>query len=151
MSNLFGNQRPTRNDTGLSLSWGIWAIVIAAVLVTAIVVVSVAAGWITLPFLKGSAGNVEKQFTFGYQQYNALKATATSVCAAQRAVEAATNDSEKSQRTSQLLAYETNYARLAGEYDAWASNIFQGNVVRPADLPLRAPTLDAMKSQVCGQ
>lgn len=149
MSNLFGNERPTRNDTGFTLSWGFWAIVIGAVLIVAIVVVSAVAGWITLPFLKGSAGNVEKQFVYGYTQYNALKATATSVCAAQKAVETATNDSEKSQRTSQLLAYETNYARLAGEYDAWASNIFQGQVVRPADLPYRAPSLPDMKVQVC--
>ena len=148
---MFENERPTRQDTGFVMSWGFWTIVIGALFIVAIVVVSLAAGWITLPFLKGSAGNVEKQFTFGYQQYNALKATATSVCAAQKAVDAATNDSERSQRTSQLLAYETNYARLAGEYDAWASNIFQGNVVRPADLPLRAPSLDTMKTQVCGQ
>lgn len=108
-------------------------------------------GWITLPTDKGSARNVEEQFTYGYTQINALRSTARSVCLAQAAYDSETNPDLKSQRQSQLLGYESNYSRLEGEYDAWAANIFQGKVIRPLDLPFQAPTLNEMKAEVCNK
>lgn len=106
-------------------------------------------GWITLPIQKGGAGNVEQQFTYGYQTIKALQSTARSVCLTQKAYDAETDPSLKSQRQTQLLGYQSNYSRLEGEYDAWAANIFQGKVIRPSDLPQTAPSLGEMQSTVC--
>ena len=108
-------------------------------------------GWITLPGQKASVQNVEEQFRVGYELHNSLTASANSVCTAQKAYDAETDPTFKSQRQTQLLAYETNYARLAASYDAWASNIFQGKVIRPADLPNRAPSLSTKLFEVCPQ
>jgi len=108
-------------------------------------------GWITLPIKKGSAGNVEEQFRTGYELYESLQATAQSVCTAEKAYNDEIDSTLKSQRQSQLLAYETNYARLSADYDAWSRNVFEGGIVRPADLPARAPSLSEMKAQSCGQ
>lgn len=141
---------PTRDDTRTTLGWGFWAIVIVVALVICATAGSFAAGWITLPFTKGSPQNVEAQFTKGYELYNSLKQTANLVCDAQKSYNNATGDA-KDQRQTQLTAYESNYRRLAGEYDAWASNVFQGGIIRPADLPFRAASLSDMKAQSCGQ
>lgn len=127
-----------------------WQVVGALFVVgLAISVMGFAFGWITLPIQKGSAQNVEQQFTYGYQTMQSLQSTARSVCQAQKAYDAEADPSLKSQRQTQLLAYQSNYSRLEGEYDAWAANVFQGRVVRPADLPAQAPTLSGMASQVC--
>lgn len=147
MFDEYKNVKPDRTLTWLVTRWWFWLLLIALIAVVS----SWAFGWIVLPWQKGSAGNVEKQFTYGYTQYRSLEATARQVCTAEKAVANATTNDEKTQRNTQLMGYENNYARLAGEYDAWASNIFQGNVIRPSDLPLRAPTLEDLKTRVCGQ
>lgn len=136
-------------DWDWKLFWKIVGIVIVIGLV--LTIIGFVFGWITLPFQKGGAQNVEQQFTYGYQTMNALKSTARSACQAQKAYDAETDPNLKSQRQSQLLAFQNNYSRLEGEYDAWAANIFQGKVIRPNDLPAQAPTLAEMTSQVCGQ
>lgn len=124
-------------------------IVVGVVLVLSIV--AFAMGWITWPIDLGSRRNVEAQFQTGYELYESLQGTAQAVCIAEKAYNAETDPTLKSQRQSQLLAYETNYARLSADYDAWSRNIFEGGIVRPADLPARAPSLSEMKTQVCGQ
>lgn len=141
---------PTRDDTRSTLGWGIWVLIMFLVLLVVLVVGGSIAGWITLPFMKGSSQNVEVQFTKGYEMYNSLKQTANMVCDAQKAYNNATGDA-KNQRQTQLTAYESNYRRIAGEYDAWSSNVFQGGVIRPNDLPLRAPSLSSLKGQSCDQ
>lgn len=124
---------------------------IALIVIVVLSVAGFALGWITLPIEKGSASNVQEQFRVGYETYESLQATAQSVCTAEKAYNAETDPNLKSQRQSQMLAYETNYNRLSADYDAWSRNIFEGGIVRPADLPARAPKLSEMKTQVCGQ
>lgn len=129
--------------------WKVIGILFVVVLVFSLI--GFALGWITLPIRKGSAGNVEEQFRKGYELYESMQATAQSVCSAQDAYDRETDPSAKSQRLSYLQAYETNYNRIAADYDAWSRNIFDGGIVRPADLPARSPSLSEMKSQSCGQ
>lgn len=127
--------------------WKFIGILFVVVLVASLL--SFALGWITLPVRKGSVENVEEQFRTGYELYESLQATSQSVCSAQKAYDLETDPNAKSQRLSYLQGYETNYNRIAGDYDAWSRNIFEGGIVRPADLPARAPTLTEMKAQSC--
>lgn len=135
------------------LSWknGFKVLGIAVVVILVLSVVGLALGWLTWPIDLGSRRNVEVQYRVGYDTYESLQATAQSVCTAQKAYDSETDTTLKSQRQSQLLAYETNYNRIAADYDAWSRNIFEGGIVRPGDLPARAPSLSEMKSQSCGQ
>lgn len=106
-------------------------------------------GWFALPFIKGSVNNVETQFTYGYTTMHSLEATAKTVCDFEVIATNTTDSNAQNQRMSQLLQYEANYNRIEGNYDAWAANVFQGGVIRPADLPIVAPTLGEMKLKVC--
>jgi len=127
-----------------------WKVVgILFVVILVLTVLGFLFGWITWPIDLGSRQNVEEQFQTGYELYESLQGTAQAVCIAEKAYNAETNPSLKSQRQSQVLAYETNYARLSADYDAWSRNIFEGGIIRPADLPARAPSLSEMKNQVC--
>lgn len=124
--------------------------VIMVAIVLGVSLLGLALGWITWPFDLGSRANVQEQFRVGYELYESLQGTAQAACTAEKAYLAETNPDLKSQRQSQQLAYETNYARLSADFDAWSRNIFEGGIVRPADLPARAPSLAEMKAQVCG-
>ena len=137
----------------MDFDWKLFWKIVGIVFVVAVVasLIGFALGWITLPIRNGSADNVEDQFRTGYELYESLQATAQSVCSAQKAYDLETDPSAKSQRLSYLQAYETNYNRIAADYDAWSRNIFEGGIVRPSDLPARAPSLSEMKSQTCGQ
>ena len=78
-----------------------------------------------------------------------MDAQARNVCTAQVA---ASNESDpfiRSQRQSQVLAYQQSYNRLAAEYNAQADNVFEGSVVNPPDVPRNAPTLDQEMAKVC--
>lgn len=141
---------PSREDTRVTLSWIVWVLLIFFIFVVIAASIAFALGWITWPLDWLSRGNVEEQFRTGYDLHNSLEATAQLVCDAEAAVEAAIGDDAKNQRQTQLIGYQSNYARLAGDYNKWAENVFAGKVVRPPDLPYRAPSLEAMKSQVCG-
>lgn len=129
--------------------WKVLGILFGVLLVLA--VFGFAFGWLTWPINLGSRQNVEEQYRTGYELYESLQGTAQAVCTAEKAYNAETDPNLKSQRQSQVLAYETNYARLSADYDAWSRNIFEGGIVRPEDLPARAPSLSEMKTQVCGQ
>jgi len=134
------------SDNG-KLTLGIVGIlVITAVICT---LVSWLFGWISLPFRKGSVTNVETQFTYGYTTMQSLEASANTVCNFEVVATNTTDVNAQNQRMSQLLQYEANYNRIEAQYDAWAANFFQGKIIRPADLPMVAPTLDQMKQRVC--
>jgi len=123
-------------------------------IITLLIAVAVAAwilGWIAAPFGIGSYSNVREQYGAAYQNSEALKATAINVCSAEKAVAAATSDSERSQRQTQVLAFEQNYARIAASYNAAMANAFAAKYVRPSDLPEHAPTLAETKAKVCAQ
>jgi len=123
--------------------------VLVLVLLVGCAVASAALGWITLPIDLFSRGNVQEQFTTGYDLYESLQSTSQAVCTAEAAVEAESNPDARTQRQSQLIAYETNYARISADYDKWSRNIFEGGLVRPSDLPDRAPSLQNMRMEVC--
>jgi uncharacterized iron-regulated membrane protein len=86
-------------------------------------------------------GNVSAQWQFAYDNNKALAATAGNVCQA-RKDEAAAPAVDKSQRTSQRIAYEQNYRRIEADYDAALANAFKAKLVKPSDVPTTAPTLD---------
>ena len=132
---------------GVLKAVGIGFLVLVLIVVCA--VVSMALGWITLPIDLFSRGNVQEQFTTGYDLYESLQSTSQAVCTAEAAVEAESNPDARTQRQSQLIAYETNYARISADYDKWSRNIFEGGLVRPPDLPARAPSLQNMRMEVC--
>lgn len=119
-------------------------------LVVVVLVFGFAAGWLSLPFDLFGRPNVQAQWTWAYDQYESLQATAQQICTAEGAVQSAQTESERTQRTTQLIAYEQNYARLAADYDARMRNAFEAGLVAPPDVPRRAPTLADMKAGVCG-
>lgn len=122
--------------------------VVAGLCILALVVLWIL-GWVAVPFQVTSPENVRKQWTFAYQYEESLKASAAQYCSARSAVETATGESEKVQRRSQMLAIEQNYARIQAEYDARLRNAFEAHLVKPSDVPLRAPALIEMTEQIC--
>jgi hypothetical protein len=118
--------------------WGV-------IIIITILLASWILGWITMPWELTSPRNVKEQWTWAYEQHESLKATAQQVCIAERAVELAQSDTERTQRQTQLIAYETNYSRLAADYDAKMQNAFEMKLIKPADLPWRAPVLSEAK------
>lgn len=147
MFNDLRDVKPDKTLTWFVTRWWLWTLVILLLMVIGAWVL----GWITMPWQIISPENIRKQWTWGYDQYESLQAVAQQVCTAERAVNAATSDTERTQRQTQLIAYENNYARLAADYDARMRNAFEAGLVRPPDLPARAPTLQDMKLNACVQ
>jgi hypothetical protein len=98
-------------------------------------------GWIVTGANVFSAGNVKDQWKEAYQANESLSAAASTVCLAEKQVQAATNDNEAVQRRSQLAAYEQNYLRIAARYNAQVRNGFEAKWVLPRDLPDQAQSL----------
>lgn len=145
------NERPNRQMTGFVLSWWAWALLIifAGGLLTALA--GWAFGWFAEPLRITSPENVREQWQFAYQYEESLNAAAQQVCIAEKAVTSSESANERTQRKSQLLAYETNYTRIQAEYNARLRNAFEAKLVKPADVPDRAPTLEEAKQRVCSQ
>jgi hypothetical protein len=94
--------------------------------------------------------NVRAQFADGYRNFESMKASASNVCSAKRALDAASTPEERAQRNTQLAAQEQNYNRIAAQYDAAMQNVFAGKLVAPGDLPDKAPTLpEALSTAGC--
>lgn len=93
--------------------------------------------------------NVSEQWRFAYEYNRSLIATSQNVCQARKDEAAATDPTVKSQRGSQRIAYEQNYRRIEAEYDARLANAFEAKLVRPADVPLQAPTLEQELLATC--
>lgn len=111
--------------------------------------ISWAAGWLDAPRKITSVENVEKQWAFAYQFDESLQATARQVCTAEKAIEQATSENTKTQRQTQAIAIEQNYARIEAQYNAKLRNAFEAKWVKPSDVPQTAPTLEEMKAKVC--
>ncbi len=87
--------------------------------------------------------NVKAQWAFAYEYDNSLTGIATNWCSFKKAELASIgNSDEHSQRVSMTLAQETLYASKKAEYDAALRNAFKAKLVKPADVPTSAPTLD---------
>jgi hypothetical protein len=153
-NNMCNNLKQYKPERGLmiwGLKWWIW-IVIAVIAMGAVAGIgSWLFGWFSVPGEITSPENVKKQWAFAYQYDESLHAAARQVCLTEKALNTAESDTEKTQRRSQLLAYETNYTRIEAEYNAKLRNAFEAGLVKPPDVPKTAPSLDEMKSRVCGQ
>lgn len=82
-----------------------------------------------------SPGNVRAQYALAYDDYNALQKLKDTICIQVAAVKSETDPNAKTQRESQLLAYEAQYNRVAGEYEARYQDAFRAKHVGPGDLP----------------
>lgn len=142
---------PTREDTSWFAKWYFWVLGIICVVGAIGFVLNWAAGWAAVPAQVASAENVQKQWAFAYQYDESLQAAARQVCSAEKGVAESSSDAERTQRRSQALAYEQNYARIEAEFNAKLRNAFEAKYVAPSDVPKRAPTLVEMKAKVCGQ
>lgn len=139
---------PNRQMAGFAVKWilAIGALVMFIVIMGGLI--TFAAGWVSLPFRKGSAENVEIEWTTGVNTYESLIEGATKVCIAQKAYNEAPDGTVKTQRQTQLIATELVYANVVQNYNSWAENAFRGGYIRRLDLdyelPERAPSLDDM-------
>jgi hypothetical protein len=118
-------------------------------LVAAIVIVKLVVGWMSTGADVISAENVTQQWAFAYQYEESLKSEALQICNAEKALAAATNIAEQTQRRSQVLAMQNNYHRIAQEFDARLRNAFEAKLVAPPDVARVAPSLSAMVEVVC--
>ena len=105
--------------------------------------------WLFVPAQIVSVENVREQWRFAYQYDESLKAIAQQICSTSKAVTEAESSEEKSQRRSQLIATEQNYARVEAEYNAKLRNAFEAKWVKPADVPNKAPTMKENVATVC--
>src|SRR3989344_2199193 len=137
MSNEYRDLYPNKGFLGLGLVW--WGVILGIVVVG--IVSNFALGWIATPFRVAGVQNVEKQWEDTYTWYNKLKASAGNVCQAETVLKTAP-EADKSQRQSQVMAYQQNYRQIQSDYDASVQNAFKAKLVKPADLPATAPTLD---------
>jgi hypothetical protein len=127
---------------------GIGILILVVVVLTAL---GLLFGWIGGGASVVSVDNVKAQYQFAYQDLNSLKATAANACGEREALADPTlGADEKTARRSQLIAYEQNYERIKAEYDARVQNVFQAKLVKPADVPLMAPTLHDAEVAIAG-
>lgn len=141
---------PNREITFLGIKWWLW-------LIAVIVVIGLTfwgLGWLTVPFNIFSPQNVQEQYGKVIGTYNSLEAAAQQVCQTQKALDEATSDNERTQRRSQLLAYQQNYTRIQADYDQTVQNVFKARLVMPnmpsgVPYPSQSPSLQQMQQQVC--
>lgn len=140
---------PTREDTTWLAKWYFWLLGLFVAVVMIGGIVGWVASWGAVPLQVTSAENVQKQWAFAYQYDESLQAAARQVCSTEKAVAESSSDAERTQRRSQALAFEQNYARIEAEFNAKLRNAFEAKYVAPSDVPRRAPTLAEMKAKVC--
>lgn len=140
-----------------------WTLPRVAVGVMAIIVVvffiAVATTPLTIGFgwYKGEANlrsfdHVKATYQVAFDDANAMDANARQACRFKKQVDeakASGDETAANQRQSQLLAVETNYDRIKGEYDAYMSDHFRGGVIKPQQLPMPYPTLEVRMTAVC--
>lgn|SRR3989338_1329385 len=142
-------ERPNRELTGATFSWLFWAIAIVVVLSLVLGVVGWGLGWLGVPGQVVSPQNVREQWRFSYEHDESLQTAARNVCLTETALAASTSDTERVQRQSQLLAYQQVYTKIQAQYNARLRNAFEAGLVRPRDVPEKAPELSDMKLRVC--
>lgn len=143
------DDEPDRHLLGFSAKWLLFAIILLFLAVAIMVPTGWALGWWAEPWRVTSAQNVREQWRFAYTYDESLQAAARQVCSADAALGSATTDTERTQRRSQLIALEQNYARIQAEYDARLRNAFEAGLVAPSDVPRKAPDLAQNRTKVC--
>lgn len=138
----------TRDDRrflgGMLVKFLLFVLVLGVVLT----LVSFACSWLNEGKRIVSPANVRAQYGLAYDDYEAMGALASQACRIETVAEGA-DPAVKSQRETQLLAIENRYDTVAAEYEARIEDLFRAKVVRPRDLPARAPTLEDRKAEVC--
>lgn len=89
-----------------------------------------------------SPENVRAQWQFSYDYSESLRGVAGNWCTARRTELETVDPTARDQRVTQRIAIENNYRRVQNEYDARLADAFRAKLVRPGDVPARAPTLD---------
>lgn len=112
-------------------------------------VIGYVSGWFSEGKRVVSPANVREQWQFAYDFDESLGAIATQWCTAKAAEQTATNPDTKDQRTSQRIAVEQNYARVAAEYNGRLRDAFRAKLVKPGDVPDQAPSLQSKTQQAC--
>jgi len=120
-----------------------WLKLLGVAIVVALSVggVAFACNWVNAGAQVISPQNVKAQWQFAYDYDEALRGVAQNWCAIRMAESEATDPDVRAQRTSQRLAVEMLYATRKAEYDAQLRDAFRARLVKPADVPDRAPTL----------
>lgn len=139
-----------RNYTGPAIGGGCAVIIFIPIIILFALFTAFIAGWCAVPFKVFSADNVQDQWQFAYTYDESLSAIARQGCAVERLELEAATETERSQRRTQLLAIQQNYARVAGEYNARLRNAFEARLVRPPDVPEIAPSYES-KTVGCHQ
>lgn len=126
----------------LGCGGSVFAVIAVTALVGIVVAVAFLGSWCNAAISVVSPQNVRTQFKDAYTSYESLRAAGVNICNAKKAYEAETDNFYKTQRQTQLLAYEAAYQRIESTYDAQMDDVFRGRVVGPPDLPKQAPTVD---------
>jgi hypothetical protein len=134
---------------GVKGAFWIGGIIALAILAGVIITPMCAAfGWFQGAAEIASFDNVREQFREGYENYEGLVASAEKYCVQKGlldgAIERGADGNTVTQRESQLASVEANFASIAKRFNAWAEDIFRGDVVGPPDLPERAPSLQEL-------
>lgn len=88
-----------------------------------------------------SPENVKAQWQFAYDYSESLEGIAQNYCTAKQAEADAVTQDERLQRSSQRIAHEQNYNRVAAEYNGRLRDAFRAGLVKPPDVPDQAPLL----------
>lgn len=142
-------QQPNREATAIVIKWVLWLVGIFIFLAVLFGVIGFVGGWLSVPGKVASPQNVEKQWDSAYSNFNSLRAQAQTVCDAEVQVRQAEAGSVKTQRESQLAVYQQNYRRIEADYNQAMDNAFKARLVKPPDLPDKAPSLDSAKNLYC--
>jgi hypothetical protein len=105
-------------------------------------------GWFHTGTQVVGPANVKRQWRKVYDLYESMEKGARQVCDAQEALEQSAA-SVTEQRRSQVMAYKQAYYAAQKQYNAAVDNFFEAGLVKPPDLPGRAPELESMMVQVC--
>ena len=135
------NQRPGR--------FGLKLVGIGIVVVLVLCGAGFLVRWLMVPAKVFSPENVQAQWQFAYDYTESMNGIARQWCTASAAEQAATVSEEKLQRSSQRIAIEQNYARVAAEYDGRVRDAFRAGLVKPPDVPDRAPVLTQVTNKYC--
>lgn len=126
-----------------------WKVLGAGVAVTVVLLlVGLGFGWFKPGVDIVSPDNVKSQWQFAYDTEAQLDAIALQWCTAQKAETASVTTDERLQRSSQRIAVEQNYARVAASYNGRLADAFRAKWVKPSDVPDQAPLLTAAVDRI---
>lgn len=112
-------------------------------------VIGFVGGWFSAAVKVVSPANVKDQWRFAYDYDASLEAIAQQWCTAKAVEDAETNPDYHSQRITQRVAIENNYAAVAAKYNGRLADAFRAKLVKPPDVPSQAPLLSDKTGRLC--